>query len=222
MDPGLGRLLPWARRRAIGWFGPKHCDWVRVGRDPSGGSGRECSPKALLVRLGCKTQVGLQSGEALREPHMGVIVRNGRRDDHVVAVLPVHRRGYGVLAAQLQCVEYPNDLVDVTTDGSRAPPLVFRRCRLTSRGWDSTESTLTPMSLVLRSANSSFRRAKSPSSVVHTGVKSAGWEKRMPHPSPRYSCRLTFPSVVSAVKSGAVSPNWIVIRVVPALISSTT
>jgi hypothetical protein len=28
--------------------------------------------------------------------------------------------------------------------------------------------------------------------------------------------------VVSAVKSGAVSPNWIVIRVVPALISSTT
>src|SRR5487761_1701383 len=72
---------------------------------------------------------------------------------------------------------------------------------------DSTESTLTPMSLVLRLAKSSLRFAKSPSSVVHTGVKSAGWENRIPQLSPRYSYRLMVPSVLSAVKFGAASPS---------------
>ena len=38
-------------------------------------------------------------------------------------------------------------------------------------------SMLTPMRRVLRAANSSLRRAKAVSSVLQTGVKSAGWLK---------------------------------------------
>ena len=32
-----------------------------------------------------------------------------------------------------------------------------------------------------------------PSSVVHTGVKSFGWEKRMAHPLPTHSWKLILP-----------------------------
>src|SRR5262245_6101250 len=42
-----------------------------------------------------------------------------------------------------------------------------------------------------------------PSSVVHTGVKFLGWEKRMAHPLPIHSWKLILPWVVSAVKFGA-------------------
>jgi hypothetical protein len=42
--------------------------------------------------------------------------------------------------------------------------------------------------------------------VVQTGVKSLGCEKRMAHLSPIHSWKRIFPSVVSAVKSGASSP----------------
>src|SRR5688572_9667514 len=45
-----------------------------------------------------------------------------------------------------------------------------------------------------------------PSSVVHTGVKSFGCENRTAHESPIQSWKLILPSVVSASKSGAVSP----------------
>ena len=45
-----------------------------------------------------------------------------------------------------------------------------------------------------------------PSSVVHTGVKSLGCEKSTAHESPIHSWNLIGPSVVSASKSGAVSP----------------
>src|SRR3954452_14130935 len=45
-----------------------------------------------------------------------------------------------------------------------------------------------------------------PSSVVQTGVKSLGCEKRTAQESPIQSWKLIFPSVVSASKSGAVSP----------------
>src|SRR6185369_17563958 len=63
------------------------------------------------------------------------------------------------------------------------------------------------MTLVLRFSNSGFKRATSPSSVVQTGVKSLGWENRMPQPLPRYSWNLILPSVESCSKSGAVSPS---------------
>ncbi len=51
--------------------------------------------------------------------------------------------------------------------------------------WDSTESTERPRSLVLRLSKSALRAEKAPSSVVQTGVKSFGCEKRMPQLSPR-------------------------------------
>src|SRR4029077_16599364 len=62
------------------------------------------------------------------------------------------------------------------------------------------------MILVLRLSNSGLSFAMYPSSVVHTGVKSLGWEKRIAHLSPIHSWNRIFPSVVSAVKSGASSP----------------
>ena len=65
------------------------------------------------------------------------------------------------------------------------------------------------MSLVSRLSNSALAFEKAPSSVVHTGVKSFGWENSTPQLSPRYSWKLMVPSVVSAVKSGASSPRRI-------------
>src|SRR5947209_17967301 len=76
---------------------------------------------------------------------------------------------------------------------------------------ESMGSTLRPMIFTLRRSNSGLMRAHSPSSVVQTGVKSLGCENRTPQLSPSHSWKLIVPSVVSAVKSGAVSPNLIAI-----------
>src|SRR5436305_13061393 len=73
--------------------------------------------------------------------------------------------------------------------------------------WLSTGSTERPMILTFRLSNSGLILAMYPSSVVHTGVKSRGWEKSTPQESPSHSWNLIFPSVVSASKSGAVSPS---------------
>src|SRR3954453_19800915 len=73
--------------------------------------------------------------------------------------------------------------------------------------WGSTGSTLTPMTLALRLSNSGLSLATAPSSVVHTGVKSLGWENRTPHLSPSPSGEGPGRSVVSAVKAGAASPS---------------
>ncbi len=62
------------------------------------------------------------------------------------------------------------------------------------------------MILVLRRSNSGLILAMYPSSVVHTGVKSLGWENRTAHESPIHSWNEIGPSVVCAWKSGAVSP----------------
>src|SRR5271166_5344395 len=75
--------------------------------------------------------------------------------------------------------------------------------------WDETSSTDRPINLVFLLSNSGLALEKAPSSVVHTGVKSFGWEKSTPQLSPRYSWKLMVPSVVSAVKSGASSPRRI-------------
>src|SRR5712691_4299169 len=77
---------------------------------------------------------------------------------------------------------------------------------LTQFLWSLTGSMLKPMILVLRLSNSGLSFAMYPSSVVHTGVKSFGCEKRIAHLSPIHSWKRIFPSVVSAVKSGASSP----------------
>lgn len=63
------------------------------------------------------------------------------------------------------------------------------------------------MALVLRLANSLCSAAVRPSSVVHTGVKSAGWLKNTAHEPFFQSWNEISPSVVMAVKSGASSPR---------------
>src|SRR3954469_16146042 len=72
--------------------------------------------------------------------------------------------------------------------------------------WFSTGSTDSPMILALRLSNSGLSRAMVPSSVVQTGVKSLGCENSTPQESPSHLWKLILPSVVSASKSGAVSP----------------
>src|SRR5690606_22730815 len=72
---------------------------------------------------------------------------------------------------------------------------------------ESTGSTDRAMALTPRLANSSLSLAVNPSSVVHTGVKSAGWEKRMPQLSPSHSWKRMRPSLESCSKSGAMSPR---------------
>lgn len=57
-----------------------------------------------------------------------------------------------------------------------------------------------------RASNSSFSFAKAPSSVVQTGVKSAGCENRIVHFPLRNSWNLILPCVVCASKSGATEP----------------
>src|SRR5881396_3265941 len=76
---------------------------------------------------------------------------------------------------------------------------------------ESTGSTDRAIALTLRLANSSFSLAVGPSSVVHTGVKSAGCENSTPQLSPSHWWKLIVPSVDSWVKSGARSPSWIAI-----------
>ena len=57
-----------------------------------------------------------------------------------------------------------------------------------------------------RLSNSGLIEAMYPSSVVQTGVNARGWLKRTAQLSPIQSWKLIGPSVVSAWKSGAVSP----------------
>ena len=58
-----------------------------------------------------------------------------------------------------------------------------------------------------RFSNSGFSCAARPSSVVQTGVKSFGWLKSTAEALPFQAWKDTGPGVVSAVKSGAVSPS---------------
>src|SRR5689334_8025693 len=60
-----------------------------------------------------------------------------------------------------------------------------------------------PMMATFRAASASLNLANSTNSVVHTGVKSAGWEKRITHLSFCQVERRIGPCVVFASKSGA-------------------
>src|SRR3954470_12930112 len=72
--------------------------------------------------------------------------------------------------------------------------------------WSPLESTDRPITFTFRRSNSGLIFAMYPSSVVHTGVKSFGCENSTTHESPIQSWNRIVPSVVSASKSGAVSP----------------
>ena len=74
------------------------------------------------------------------------------------------------------------------------------------RSWSSAPSTLSPMTLAPRLLHSCLRLAVAPSSVVQTGVKSAGCEKSTHQWSPMNSWKRIGPMLVAAVKSGTLSP----------------
>lgn len=69
------------------------------------------------------------------------------------------------------------------------------------------EGLTSPINLTPLLSNSPFSFAKAPSSVVHTGVKSAGCEKRIAHLSPIHSWKSMSPCVVLALKFGASEPR---------------
>ncbi len=69
----------------------------------------------------------------------------------------------------------------------------------------STPSTEMPITLVPRFFHSSPSLATAPNSVVHTGVKSLGWENRIAQLSPIHSWKRIGPWLVSASKSGTTS-----------------
>src|SRR5262249_45905014 len=71
--------------------------------------------------------------------------------------------------------------------------------------WSEAVSTEMPMIFTFLRSNSGLILAMYPSSVVQTGVKSFGCEKRIAQESPIQSWKLISPSVESAVKSGAMS-----------------
>ena len=73
--------------------------------------------------------------------------------------------------------------------------------------WVSAGSTDSAIALTLRLSNSGLSLAVRPSSVVQTGVKSAGWENSTTHESPAHSWNLILPIEESCSKSGAVSPK---------------
>src|ERR1700752_1660285 len=72
---------------------------------------------------------------------------------------------------------------------------------------EASGSTLTAITLTFRFSNSALIFATVPSSVVQTGVKSAGCENKTPHELPSQLWKSIDPSVVIAVKFGDMSPN---------------
>src|SRR5450631_60554 len=71
-----------------------------------------------LLRLCRDAQVGLRRAIA-REDLLGLVVRDGPGDDHVLPQLPVHRRRHAVLRRQLEGVDHPQYLVEVATGRHR-------------------------------------------------------------------------------------------------------
>jgi len=90
--------------------------------------------------------------------------------------------------------------------GKRKYTPLFSRTSLTQAMCEWMLSTLRPSRAAFRASNSSWRLAKPISSVVQTGVKSAGCEKNTTHLPGAKSANLMGPVVVSASKSGACAP----------------
>src|SRR6267143_869499 len=76
------------------------------------------SPSPLL-RLGDDPQIGLRRLPARGIGLLRFLVGDRGDDDHVLALLPVHRRGHLVLGRELAGVEDPQHLVEVTARGHR-------------------------------------------------------------------------------------------------------
>ncbi|KAG6554116.1 hypothetical protein Mapa_004032 [Marchantia paleacea] len=73
---------------------------------------------------------------------------------------------------------------------------------------DSTSLQLRASTFTPRFSNSGMNLPTAPSSVVQTGVKSLGCEKRIAHDPSMYLWKSISPCVVSATKEGARSPSF--------------
>src|SRR3972149_345688 len=71
----------------------------------------------LLVGLWSHPQIRLQLLIAPGEHLVGFLVRDGGEDDHVVSVLPVHRRCHLLVLGKLERVDDPEDFVKVSPRG---------------------------------------------------------------------------------------------------------
>src|SRR5438445_11817130 len=86
-------------------------------------TGRQAAPclvsYALLLRLRDGSQIGLVRLEPLRILLLRVLVGNRSGNDDVLARLPVHRCGYGVLRVQLNRVEQAQHFVEIAAAAHR-------------------------------------------------------------------------------------------------------
>src|SRR6266481_7736492 len=76
-------------------------------------------PTCLRPRLRHDANIGLRRLPALRILLLGLVVADRTRDDHVLAVLPIHRRRHLVLGGELQRVDDAQHLVEVAAGGHR-------------------------------------------------------------------------------------------------------
>src|SRR4051812_38794483 len=80
---------------------------------------RMLSSSVSRPRLGHDAQVRLRSLPAARVDALRLVVADRARDDHVLAVLPVHRGGDPVLGGELERIDDPKHLVEVAPGGHR-------------------------------------------------------------------------------------------------------
>src|SRR5262249_24873261 len=96
---------------------------------PSGQSTSTPDAATLSARLWHDPQIRLWRLPALRILPPGILVADRTGDDHILALLPVHRRRDSVLCGQLHGIDHPQHLVEVSTgvhgiDENELDPLV--------------------------------------------------------------------------------------------------
>ena len=73
----------------------------------------------LRLRLWHDSDVGLRRLPALRILLLGVLIGHRAGDDHVLAMLPVHRSRDLVLGGELERVDHAQHLVEIAASGHR-------------------------------------------------------------------------------------------------------
>src|SRR5438552_8600587 len=91
----------------------------RLSPAPEESRWRSDQMSASALRLWHDADIGLRRLPALWPQLLGVVVAHRACDDHVIAVLPVHRRRHLVLGRELQRVDDAQHLVEVAAGGHR-------------------------------------------------------------------------------------------------------
>src|SRR3981081_3774507 len=84
-----------------------------------GWDGRRYVVDVCLSRLRCDAQIGPGCLPAGRELRFGLFVGDRRRNDNVLAALPVYRRRYVMHGVHLYCVQRAQNLVEVPPGAHR-------------------------------------------------------------------------------------------------------